>query len=72
MHLTIYFLHSPLKPQNLPGFAPISGDFGSIETARKTAIETATKNPEFVAWCAGFEIADQGGKIVSRWSRGDA
>jgi hypothetical protein len=52
-------------------FVPISGDFNSVADARQIAIATATDNPRFTSWCIAFEIEDETGKIVSKWTKGD-
>jgi hypothetical protein len=53
-------------------FVPISGEFDRVEDARRIAIAVATENPRFTEWCVGFEIEDDAGVIVSKWSKEDA
>lgn len=72
MRLTTFYIHAPTQADASPGFVPISGEFESVDEARELAIATATTNPRFTGWCASFEIENDGGQVVSRWSQGDA
>lgn len=72
MRLTTFYLHAPSDPSATPAFVPIAGEWDSAEHAREIGIATATKNPCFVNWCIAFEIENEQGEIVSRWSLTDA
>jgi hypothetical protein len=72
MRMITYYLHAPSDDKSQPQFVPISGDFEHVDDAWRIAIAAATNNPRFNAWCVGFEIENENGQIVSKWSLEDA
>lgn len=67
MTFIIHYLHPASTAASVPAGVPIGGLFREAADAHRHGLMVATSHQHFVSWCAGFEIEDADGALVSKW-----